>query len=308
MKLKFRSKFNHGFTNHGYFHSAAWKALYNFKMKRAQEARHNQFFFQNVQNNEVFEISKMFKKSSWINVYYTKSKYELPWTNCFVSDWKYLFWANLVQNSKTISLSWNLLPGLSQIWRILWCPLFLFLTGNTFLGKFGPKNQNWQFQLKFCTRLIWICRIMLKICVHIFFLRPKKPFFGKSGQKNQICQFKLKSGTKTNNLNMRNSITVISWANLGEKFKIVCSKLHLIQRLIRCLFLGKFGPKICNCQFKLKIGTYTNLNMKNSIVVLIFFCFWPEVYCLLEIFARIKIFCWSWNLESRLIWIYRIRW
>ena len=77
---------------------------------------------------------------------------------------------------------------------------------------------------------------MLKICVHIFFLRPKKPFFGKSGQKNQICQFKLKSGTKTNNLNMRNSITVISWANLGEKFKIVCSKLHLIQRLIRCLF------------------------------------------------------------------------
>ena len=232
-----------------------------------------------------------------------------PWTVCSVFNWKYLFWVNLVQKLKIISLSWNFVPRLIQICRIpWWCSLFLFLTGNTFLGKFGPKNQNWQFQLKFCTRLIWICRIMLKICVHIFFLRPKKPFFGKSGQKNQICQFKLKSGTKTNNLNMRNSITVISWANLGEKFKIVCSKLHLIQRLIRCLFLGKFGPKICNCQFKLKIGTYTNLNMKNSIVVLIFFCFWPEVYCLLEIFARIKIFCWSWNLESRLIWIYRIRW
>ena len=37
------------------------KALYNFKIKRAQEARYNQFFFQNVQNNEVFEIFKMFK-------------------------------------------------------------------------------------------------------------------------------------------------------------------------------------------------------------------------------------------------------
>ena len=30
----------------------------------------------------------------------------------------------------------------------------LFSTGNIFLGKFGPKNQNWQFVLKFRTRLI----------------------------------------------------------------------------------------------------------------------------------------------------------
>ena len=74
LKLKFRSKFNHGFTNHGYLHCAVWKALYNFKIKRAQGARHNQFFFQNVQNNEIFEIFKMFKNNSWINVYYTKSK------------------------------------------------------------------------------------------------------------------------------------------------------------------------------------------------------------------------------------------
>ena len=27
-------------------------------------------------------------------------------------------------------------------------------------GIFGPKNQNCQFELKFSTRLIWICRIM----------------------------------------------------------------------------------------------------------------------------------------------------
>ena len=31
------------------------------KVKRAQEARVNQLLFQNVQNNEIFEISKMFK-------------------------------------------------------------------------------------------------------------------------------------------------------------------------------------------------------------------------------------------------------
>ena len=37
------------------------KALYNFKIKRAQEARHNQFFFQNIQNNEIFEIMRSSK-------------------------------------------------------------------------------------------------------------------------------------------------------------------------------------------------------------------------------------------------------
>ena len=50
------------------------KALYNFKIKRAQEARHNQFFFQNFQNNEIFEIFKIFRNNSCIDVYYTKSK------------------------------------------------------------------------------------------------------------------------------------------------------------------------------------------------------------------------------------------
>ena len=73
-KHKFRLKFNDEFTNRGYLHSAVWKALYNFEIKRAQEARHTQFFFQNVQNNEIFEIFKMFNNNSWINVYYTKSK------------------------------------------------------------------------------------------------------------------------------------------------------------------------------------------------------------------------------------------
>ena len=74
LNVKFRSKFNHGFTNQGYLHSAVWKALRNFKIKRDQEPRHNQFFFQNVQNNEIFEIFKMFENNSWINIYFTKSK------------------------------------------------------------------------------------------------------------------------------------------------------------------------------------------------------------------------------------------
>ena len=32
-------------------------------------------------------------------------------------------------------------------------------------------------------------------------------------------------------------------------------------------FLGKFGPKNQNCQFKLKLGTQANSNMQNSMLV-----------------------------------------
>ena len=125
------------------------------------------------------------------------------------------------------------------------------MTRNTFLCKFDPKNC--QSELKFCTRLIWICGILYKICgLHFFCFRPEKPVLGKSGQKNQNCQFKLKFGTKTN-LNKQNSMMMfnfsvfdhkyLSWANLVQKFKIVFSNWNLVQRLIRkckiqwwCLF------------------------------------------------------------------------
>ena len=54
--------------------TVVWKALRYFKM-RAQEEKQEQFFFQNVQNHEIFEIFRMFRNNSWINVYYTKSKH-----------------------------------------------------------------------------------------------------------------------------------------------------------------------------------------------------------------------------------------
>ena len=41
--------------------------------------------------------------------------------------------------------------------------------------------------------------------------------------------------------------------------------------------MGKFGPKSQNCQFKLKFGTQSNSNDKNSMVMLTFFCFRPEI-------------------------------
>ena len=108
--------------------TVVWKALYEFKIKRAQEARHNQIFFQNVQNNEIFEIIlKMFKNNSWINVYYTKSKHLQSLDDLLCFPLKYLFWVNLVQKLKIISLSWNFVPRLIQICRIPWrCSLSLF--------------------------------------------------------------------------------------------------------------------------------------------------------------------------------------
>ena len=94
--------------------------------------------------------------------------------------------------------------------------------------SFWPEIPFWT---KFHTRLIWICRIMKKICgVYLFCFRPEKPFLGKSVQKNQNCQFELKFGTKTN-LNKRYSMVMFTfsvflpgipfWANLIQKIKIV---------------------------------------------------------------------------------------
>ena len=76
-----------------------------------------------------------------------------PWTACSVFNWKYLFWVNLIQKLRIISLSWNFVPRLIKICRILWwCSLFLFSTGYSFLDKFGPKKIKivsliWNFAL-----------------------------------------------------------------------------------------------------------------------------------------------------------------
>ena len=68
-----------------------------------------------------------------------------------VFEQKYLFWANLVQQIKIVSLRWNLIPRLIRLCRIQWwCSFFSFSTVNTlFWANFVQKNQNCQFMLKF---------------------------------------------------------------------------------------------------------------------------------------------------------------
>ena len=81
--------------------------------------------------------------------------YRIQWW-CWLfpfSDWKNLFWANLVQKIKIVGLGWNLVSRLIRICRIQWwCSLFCFRAETPFLGKFGQKNQNCRFKLKFGTK------------------------------------------------------------------------------------------------------------------------------------------------------------
>ena len=233
-------------TNHGYLHSAVWKTLHNFKIKRAQEARHNQFLFQYVQKMRSLRSSKCLKTTVELTFTIQKTSACSPWTACSVFNWKYQFsWVNLVQKLKFISLNWNFVPRLIKICRISWwCSLFLFSTANTFLGKFGPKNQICQFELKFRTRLLWIyAELCRKYVVFTFsVLGQKNTFWVNLVKKNKNYHFKLKFGTKTD-LNKQNSMMMftfsvfdqpyLSWANSVQKFKIVCSKWDLIKRLIQ---------------------------------------------------------------------------
>ena len=141
----------------------------------------------------------------------------------------------------------------------------------TFLGKFGPKCQNFQFKLKFGTKN----KLKFHGGAHFFSFWLEIPFFSKFGPKNQNSQFKLKFG----NSNMQNSMVMFTffvldrkylfWANLVQKFKTVCLKWNLASRLIRIcngdvhffhfwleiLFLSKFGPNISIFLFKVKCDT-----------------------------------------------------
>ena len=71
-------------------------------------------------------------------------------------------------------------------------------------------------------------------------------------------------------------------------------------------FLAKFGPKNQNCQFILKFGTWTNLNMQNSMAMFNFSAFdwnYPFWANLVQIIKIVRL---SGNLVPRLIRIRRI--
>ena len=99
-----------------------------------------------------------------------------------VSDRRYSFWENFVHNVKIVSLSWN--------WYTDWFE-YAELSGNvhffrfwpemSFLGKFSPKNQNFNLSWILLSRLIPICRIQCG--VHFFSFRPETTLFAQIWSK-----------------------------------------------------------------------------------------------------------------------------
>ena len=102
-------------------------------------------------------------------------------------DWKYPFWANLVQKVKIISWSWNLVPRLNRVCRIQWwCLLFLSLMENTYFG------QIWSIKLKLSVQgetryLKWFKYAEFNGDVHFFRFWPEIPCLGQCGPKNKNC-------------------------------------------------------------------------------------------------------------------------
>ena len=117
----------------------------------------------------------------------------------FVLECKWFFWGNLVQNIKIVTLCWNLVPRLIQIWGIQWCySPFCFRVQMAFWSIFGSKNQNYHFMLKFSTCIN--SSMQNSIMLFFFFVFEWKYSF---------------------------------WANLFQNIKIVTLCWHLVPRLIR---------------------------------------------------------------------------
>ena len=76
------------------------------------------------------------------------------WDSLFsVLDQKNSFLANLVQKIKVVSISWNLVPKLIQIWQFNYnVHFFCFRPWISLSGEFGSKIQNCLFTVKFDTK------------------------------------------------------------------------------------------------------------------------------------------------------------
>ena len=208
----------------------------------------------------------------------------------FLLEWKYPFWANLVQKSKILILSWNSEPTLIRTCRVQWwCSFVLFFIENTPFGQIWSKNQNYQLKLKFGT---WT----------------------NSNMQNSMMQFTLFDFEWKNRfwVNLVQKVKIISWSwnfvpALIQKGRIQwCCSLFYFSVELR--FLGKFGPKNQNSHFKLKFGTYTNSNMQSSMVMFIYFVFDWKYPFWANLVQKSKIISSSWNLVPGLIRICRIQW
>ena len=99
---------------------------------------------------------------------------------------------------KTVSLNWNLAARPIRIWKVQWwCSLVHFShfqPAIPFSGKFHPKKQNCQSELKFSTYTYLIMQNSMAMFTFSIFDR-KDIFWGKFGPKKVSYQFELKFDT-----------------------------------------------------------------------------------------------------------------
>ena len=137
------------------------------------------------------------------------------------------------------------------------CSLGLFVlssNGNTFLRRFGPKTQNYQFELKFCTQTN--SNIQNSTVMSTFSVFDQKYFQGKFGIKNKNCQFEL-TPDQFEYAELYRKMGVFIFSALGQKNT----------------FWVNLVKKNQNCQFKRKFATATNLNLRNSMMMFTFSVF-----------------------------------
>ena len=132
------------------------------------------------------------------------------------------FRANLVQKIKIVSLRWNLIPRLIRICRIQWCNL-------PFRANLVQNVKIVSFRLNLVASLIWICRIQW-YCP-LFFFDQKYHFRANFVQNVKIISLSW------------NLVPRLIWICKIQWCCWLCFRLEIP-------FLGKFGPKYQNRQFK----------------------------------------------------------
>ena len=107
-----------------------------------------------------------------------------------------------------------------------------------------------------------------------------------------VCDWKYLFGEIWSN---KSKLVSLSWNFTLDQFEyaILCRKcmVFTFSVLNQKILLGKSGQQNQNCQFKLKIGTKTNLNMSNSTMMMFTFSvfdhkypFWAKIQnCLLKV-------------------------
>ena len=146
--------------------------------------------------------------------------------------------------------------------------------------KIKLVNLNWNL----VPRLIQICRFQWWCLFFLF--ETRSTLFGKIWSKKWNLSFQAEI-----------------WYN--EKFGYVefHGGVHFFCFGLETPFLGKFGPKNENCQFKLKFGTKTNLNKQNSMVVFTFSVLDWKHPLWTNSFQKIRIASLNWNFVRANIFI-----